>query len=378
MSESRPLRKSSQGDPAVYETPALLVDLERLDRNIQRMAASVTDAGLSLRPHFKAHKCIEIVRRQMDAGTRGFTAATVDEALALVDAGVNDILVATQVVSPNKLRRALSSSRGKRLVMAVDSGEGISTIAAVGRELQLTVDVAIEIDSGLHRCGVPPEQSVPLARIVASTSGLKLAGVFTHAGHAYAADSVDKIRAVAMAEAQAVRDAAIAIRESGLSVELVSVGSTPTSRASVSRDMVTETRPGNYVFMDGIQVALGVASADECALLVAATVISRPAPTRVVVDAGSKTLGLDRGAHSVRAMPHFGAFVGEPGHLEWLSEEHGVALVPRTSRLKVGDEVRIRPNHACAAANLAQVFYVVRDDRVVATWPVSRGVIHSG
>ncbi len=353
------------------DTPALLVDLDRLERNIARMAGLARDAGLALRPHFKAHKSVAIARRQLDAGAIGMTVAKLDEAEVLADAGVPDVLLAYELVTPDKIRRALGLARRTRLCVAVDDPIGVAALSASASAAGVEMDVVIEIDSGLHRCGVLPVDAPALALRIAQATGLRLVGVFTHGGHAYSAADEGELQTAAADEARSVVDAARRLRKAGVEVSRVSVGSTPTAAISarLARQPgfagLTELRPGNYVFNDGIQVSLGVATAEDCALSVAATVISRPTADRAVIDCGSKTLGLDRGAHATARLEHFGEVVGMSARLARLSEEHGVLAVPPELALAVGDRVRILPNHACTVGNLGRAFHGIRDGRVV-------------
>jgi D-serine deaminase-like pyridoxal phosphate-dependent protein len=355
------------------DTPVLLLDLDRLEANIERMAALARTHGVKLRPHVKTHKSIPIARMQIAAGAVGLTAAKLDEAEVFASAGFDDLFVAYELVTAAKLKRATALAGRVRLAFGVDSLEGIEMAAAAARDAGTTLRVRIEIDSGLHRCGVPAEEAAPLAQHIAARPELELEGVFTHAGHAYAAESPGELDRIGQEEAQSVLRAAELIG----SVNVVSVGNTPTAARSMAQSGVTEARPGNYVFYDAMQVALGAAAQDDCALTVAATVISRPEPGRAVVDAGAKTLGLDRGAHGSSSLPHYGSLVGTDGALVRLSEEHGVLELPPSSGLGVGGAVRILPNHACAVANLADGYAVVRADRVVDWWPIdAAGAVH--
>lgn len=355
------------------DTPVVLVDLDRLERNIELMAALARTHGVALRPHIKTHKSVAIAKRQIAAGAVGLTAAKLDEAGVFADAGFDDLFVAYELVSAAKLERAIALAGRVKLAFGVDSQEGVDAAAAAARHSGATLRVRIEIDSGLHRCGVLPEGAAPLARRIAARPELELEGVFTHAGHAYAARSAGELDRIGKEEAQSVVHAAQLIG----SVNVVSVGNTPTATVSIAQPGITEARPGNYVFFDGMQVALGVAGADDCALTVAATVISRPEPGRAVVDAGAKTLGLDRGAHGTSALPHYGSLVGTDGALVRLSEEHAVVELPASSSLHVGEPVRILPNHACAVTNLARGYAVVRAEHVVDWWPIdAAGAVH--
>jgi D-serine deaminase-like pyridoxal phosphate-dependent protein len=343
------------------DTPSLLVDLDRLERNIDTMAEWAGAAGQSLRPHFKTHKSVDIVRRQLAAGAAGITVAKLDEAEAVIDSGLDvAILVAFEIVAAPKLARAVELASRARLTLAVDSPVGAMALSGAASAAGIELEVWIEIDSGLQRCGVEPSVAPELARCVAGLGGLRLTGMFTHGGQSYAARDLEEVRAVANREARAVVDAARATREIGISVETVSAGSTPTARFLVGAPGVTDLRPGAYVFHDALQVALGSAEPEQCALSVAATVISRPTPERAVIDAGSKTFGLDRGAHSTVLLEDYGRLVDGDGAVVRLSEEHGVLRIPADSPLSIGDRVRVVPNHACSTTNLGRRFYGLR------------------
>jgi len=365
-------------DWRTVDTPALLVDLERLDANVRSMAGHARAGGVALRPHFKTHKSVAIARRQLDAGAVGITVATLDEAETLVDGGVvAPILVAFQVVAAPKLERAMGLAGRVPLILAVDSADGAARLSVAAASAGRTVEVWIEIDSGLRRAGVVPADAPALARQLAAEPNLRLTGMFTHAGQSYAARAATEVATIAAAESTAVVEAAAATRASGIPIETVSAGSTPTARFLDATSGLTEIRPGTYVFYDALQVALGTTGADRCALSVAATVVSRPASERVVIDAGSKTLGLDKGAHSSDLLPDYGRLVEEDGALVRLSEEHGVLRVPATSSLAIGDRVRIVPNHACSVTNLGRRFHGMRGDLVVEVIPIdAAGGVH--
>ena len=344
------------------DTPALLVDLDRLDGNIARMADHARGGGVALRPHFKTHKSVGIARRQLLAGATGVAVAKLDEAEVLVDAGVEtSIVLAFELVAAPKLERALRLAARSRLTLAVDSADGATRLAGAAAAAGLVLDVWIEIDSGLARCGVLPADAPALARCVTDLGALNLTGMFTHAGQSYRAHGVAEVAAIAEIEATQIVDAANATRAMGIPVQTVSAGSTPTARFLRGSSGLTEIRPGTYVFFDALQVALGSAEPEECALTVAATVISRPAPDRVVIDAGAKTLGLYRGAHSSNLLTDYGTVLDVEGALVRLSEEHGILRVAPDSRLAIGDRIRIVPNHVCTVSNLGRRFHGLRD-----------------
>jgi D-serine deaminase-like pyridoxal phosphate-dependent protein len=377
----------SAGDPVVVErgddwarldTPALLVDLDRLDANITSMADQSRRVGLALRPHFKTHKAPEIARRQLAAGAVGITVAKLDEAEALVTAGVEaPILVAFQIVAAPKLERAIRLATKRPLTLAVDGIDGAALLAGAAAASGVTIDVWLEIDSGLRRCGVLPVDAPLLARRIAELEGLRLTGMFTHAGQSYGARDAAEVEAIAAVETSAVVDAAVATRALGIPIETVSAGSTPTARFLDSAKGLTEMRPGTYVFYDNLQVALGTIDDQSCALSVAVTVVSRPAADRAVIDAGSKTFGLDRGAHSSSPLTDFGRVVDADGRLVRLSEEHGVLDVPPESAIAVGDRLKIVPNHVCSVSNLGRQFYGLRGRFVEEVIPIeASGGVH--
>ncbi len=359
------------------DTPALLVDLDRFERNVARMAAMARDAGVALRPHFKTHKSVEIARRQIAAGAVGLTVAKLDEAAALIDAGLTDIFLAYELVGPPKIGRALELASRSRLTLAVDSLDGARAISGAAAAAGMTVNVSIEIDCGLHRCGIPIVDAAGFAGVIATLPGVALEGVFTHAGHAYAATTHEQVEAIAVEEAAAVREASERIRATGILVRVVSVGSTPTAERGMREPGVTELRAGNYVFYDSIQVALGTIPEDRPALTVSSVVISRPTPERAIIDAGSKTFGLDKGAHGLMVVSSYGHPIGFDGTLDRLSEEHGMLSLPADSPLAVGDHIRVVPNHACAVGNLGRVYLGIRNGIIEEVISVdARGGVH--
>jgi D-serine deaminase-like pyridoxal phosphate-dependent protein len=349
-------------------TPAVVVDLDVLERNVARMADAARAAGVRLRPHAKTHKCPEISRLQRAAGAWGLTVAKVGEAEVFVAAGFDDLFVAYPVVGEDKGRRLLRLADRARLAVGVDSLEGAENLAEPFRAAKRTLDVMLKVDVGYGRVGVLPEHAVELALRVAQVPSLRFRGVFTHAGHAYLARSRAGVERVARAEGERLSEAAAAIRAAGLPVEEVSVGSTPTAAQAMRVPGVTECRPGNYVFHDASQVALGTCAIEDCALTVAATVVSVPAPGRAVVDAGSKTLSSDPLRPTAGG---YGRILGRTSRIEALSEEHGVVAVAEGESFRVGERVTLLPNHACVVANLHDRLVGASGGRVEALLPVA-------
>jgi len=353
---------------AELETPAVLIDLDVVERNISRMAECARGHGVRLRPHAKTHKLLEIGRKQLAAGAVGLSVAKTGEAEVFAAAGFDDLFVAYPVVGADKARRLLALADQVRLSVGVDSVDGARTLAGPFRSAGKTLDVKLKIDVGAHRVGVLPERALEVGRRIAELPGLRLTGIYTHAGQAYNEKSPQGVAAVGRHEGEAMVGVAEAFRAAGLTLDDVSVGSTPTARHVMAVPGVTECRPGTYVYHDATQVSLGTCAPEDCALTVLATVVSTPDPTRAVLDAGSKTLSSDplrpgNGGH--------GFLRDHTSRIARLSEEHGVVVVREGESFRVGDRVRILPNHACVVSNLHDVVYGVRGDDVEAELTVA-------
>lgn len=359
------------------DTPALIIDLDKLELNIRDMANFANQHGLKLRPHIKSHKIPEIARLQMREGAVGVTVAKLGEAEVMAQAGIKDILIANQITSSAKIARLLDLAERIKVLAAVDNLEGAKLLSQAAQGRNMHLGVMVEVDSGLRRCGVPPgEQVVELVREMLELPGLVYQGIFTHAGHVYARESWQQVVEVGRQEGEQMLEVARLLAEAGLEPGEVSVGSTPTAKVSGQVAGISEIRPGNYVFNDAIQVALGVVGLERCALTVLSTVISTPAADRVVLDAGSKTLTLDKGAHGASLVKGYGIILDAEGQarscltIERLSEEHGVVTVAGNRPL-LNNSLRIIPNHACTVINLFDQVYGVRGEVVETSWKVA-------
>lgn len=332
------------------DTPYLLVDSEQLKNNIEDMASFAVAKGIKLRPHIKAHKIPEIARMQIEAGAAGITVAKIGEAETMFSAGINDILIAYPVIGEVKLQRIRTLlDQGCKLTMLVDSQESVQSLEALA--YPGGIDIMVKVDSGLGRCGLLPDSVVAFVKWVCEHENVNFNGLLTHAGHAYGSSNLSEVREIGHQEGKIMVATANALRRSGISVKEVSIGSTPTARFGGAVSGVTEIRPGNYVFNDATQVALGVARPDQCSLKVRTTVVSRPGANRAIIDAGSKVLALDQGAHGGGAVSGFGILENKNWKLTRLSEEHGV--IEGRGLPKIGSTISIIPNHACPVINLA-------------------------
>jgi len=357
-------------------TPQILIDRARSMRNIDRAQQLASNAGVALRPHAKTHKSPVVAKWQIDRGAVGVCCAKVGEAEVFVAAGIGNIRL-PYPVSPSNAARILALLDRAAISIIVDHldvAHGWSeAMARAGR----TLDVLIKVDVGFHRCGIDPEgDALGFVQRVSALPGLRLRGLLSHAGHGYQASSDDELRAVAHREAEILTSLQDRAGKAGIPLEELSVGATPTFRFSAAERGLTELRPGNYVYFDRTQLALGSASLDDCALTVLSTVVTQH-DGRIILDAGSKTLTNDQ-ARGITAAPGYGAILTADGSaiddrltIERLSEEHATVRVTGATTLKPGDRVRIVPNHSCVVSNLVNEVQLVAGDRVIDTLPVA-------
>jgi D-serine deaminase-like pyridoxal phosphate-dependent protein len=361
------------------QTPCVLVDRSRVERNVERMQTAANAGDKRLRPHAKTHKSVDLARLQIARGAVGICCAKLGEAEVFADAGIEDIRL-PYPLHPVNASRVVGLLDRTRLSFIVDHADTARGWSEALRDAGRDVDVLVKVDVGLHRCGIDPDAhgAADLVARIAAMPGLRFRGLLSHAGHAYAAGSTEEAAAIAHAEAATLQDLATRVRALGVVVEEISVGATPTARFSAQEAAPTELRPGNYIYFDRMQVALGAADWDDCALSVLARVVTAHAPDRLVLDSGSKTLTSDlaRGPGNTAG---YGAIMSsvhsdQPDEslvIERLSEEHAVVRASRPSHLGPGDLVRIVPNHSCVVSNLMDYVWLVDGDDVVEQMDVS-------
>jgi D-serine deaminase-like pyridoxal phosphate-dependent protein len=350
------------------ETPAAIVDLDRLFRNLDRAASYATMHGLALRPHVKTHKTAWIAAEQMQRGARGVTCATPREA-EVMSGVADDILLAYPPVAA-KARRMAQLAASDKITVALDSLEAIDTIERAARDANTQIGVYVELDLGMHRVGVPAvEAAVGLAKRIERSEALSYEGIAFYPGHIR--EPVSSQRSSIDRLAGALRAALDMLIAAGVPPRVVSGGSTPTLWQTHEIPGVTEMRPGTYVFNDRTTAEIGACEWDDCALTVAATVVSTAVPGQAVIDAGSKALGREplRGTDSSGG---FGALLDRRDVVvKSMSEEHGLLDLSRSDwRPRVGDVVRVVPNHVCIVVHLNDLMYGIRGDRVERSWPV--------
>ena len=354
---------------SALETPAAIVDLDRLALNLDRMASYCILHGLSLRPHVKTHKSPRIAADQIRLGAVGLTCATPRELEVMGDVS-HDLLLAYPLVGAAKLARVMYIPQQVKLTVALDSAAALGQLAAAAKVSQREVDVYVEIDLGMHRVGVQtPADAIALARQVLQQPPLKYAGIAFYPGHVR--EHVKEQDAHLENLAADLKTYITALDDAGLHPRVVSGGSTPTAWRMHEIPGVTEVRPGTYVYNDRTTAEVGACAWEDCALTVLATVVSRAVPGQAVIDAGSKALGREpnRGA----AGEGFGVVMDHPDVVvSRMSEEHGILDLGASGwDPQVGDQVRIIPNHVCIVVHLNDVIYGVRDSIVETSWTVA-------
>lgn len=350
------------------ETPVPVVDLDRMALNLDRMAAYVTLHGLQLRPHVKTHKSPRIAAEQLRHGAAGLTCATLREAEVMSEV-CDDILVAYPPVGAARLERLARLPQGVRVAVAADDAAALPALSVAAKLGRRPFDVHVEVDVGMHRVGVTtPEKAVALARAISETPQLNFSGLLFYPGHIR--QRVDDQNASLTKLAETLATFTDALRDAGMPAHVVSGGSTPAAWRMHEVPGVTEVRPGTYVYNDRTTAAIGACDWDDCALTVLATVVSTSVKGQVVIDAGSKALARE----PLRSEGDgFGALLDRPEVLVTrMSEEHGILDTSRSDwRPRLGDQVRIVPNHVCLVVHSFDEIIGVRGHAVETRWPVA-------
>jgi D-serine deaminase-like pyridoxal phosphate-dependent protein len=363
------------------ETPRLILDLDRLERNCAAMRARCDALGVALRPHLKTAKSVDVARIATN-GAGGITVSTLKEAEHFASAGYRDILYAATIVPRKLAHAALIMETGCDLVLATDSRDVTSAASRFATERKITLSFLIEIDCGEHRSGLPAgsPEIVALARAIAAAPGLRLRGIMTHAGHSYGPSNPADVAPIAAAERDAAVNAAEAIRAAGLPCDIVSIGSTPTVLYADHLRGVTEVRAGIYMLWDLAQLSRNVCRIEDIAVSVLASVIGHNRAGRsLILDAGALALSKDIGANKYLPDAGYGyvcnvrtaARLGKLS-VDGVHQEHGTVTVDDEAwfvRLPVGSLVRVLPNHACITCAGYEAFDAVRGEQVVARLP---------
>ena len=334
------------------ETPCVLIDIDRVEANLVRAQRYADAHGLKLRPHIKTHKLARFAKRQVELGAVGITCQKVGEAEVMADAGLSDIFLPYNIVGEHKLARLRALAGRVRLTVTADSSYAVEGYSRTFADAPSALRVLVECDTGAGRCGVQsPQEAVQLAKTIAASPGLEFSGLMTYP----AAGKVEQ-------NAAWLTKAVDLLTQSNLRPAIVSNGGTPDLWRAGEVSAATEHRPGTYIYLDRSQVANGVGAIEDCALSVLTTVVSRPTATRAIIDAGTKALTSD-----TLGLDGFGLVLGYPEAIvRSLSEEHGIIdLSACEKRPKIGERLRIVPNHACVVSNLFDTVSLVAGGRFI-------------
>ncbi|MGJ4912882.1 D-TA family PLP-dependent enzyme [Bradyrhizobium sp. HKCCYLRH2060] len=341
-----------------YGTPCAVIDMDRVERNIARIQAQCEAAGVANRPHIKTHKSPVLAKLQIEAGAQGITCQKIGEAEIMADAGIADILISYNLIGEEKMARLAALQAKADMTVAADNATVIAGLPQAAKQSGRTLSVVVECDTGRKRAGVEtPAEAIQLARQIKASEGLRFAGFML-----YPTES-------GWDDAQRFYDEALAgVRAEGLEAAIVSTGGSPNLKNLGKLRGATEHRPGTYIYNDRMQVAAGVATWDDCALHIYSTVVSRAAPERGILDAGSKTLTTDTGG-----LDGHGLILEHPeAKIARFAEEHGFLDLSRSNtRPHVGDVVRIVPNHVCVVVNMMDEVVMVRGEEILGTLPVA-------
>jgi len=345
-------------------TPALVVDVAAMERNIRRMADFFADGPCKLRPHFKAHKTPEIARRQLAAGScTGLTCATVGEAELCADEAItDDILIANEVLGPGKAARVAKLAHSIDIKVAVDSDAALDDIARAAQAEGVEVGVVIDVNVGLPRCGIEHGQpALKLARRAADTAGLRLCGVMGYEGHVVGLPDRAEREPRARKAMRRLTETLALVREAGLPCDIVSAGGTGTFDITGRIDGITEIQAGSYVLMDTAYAKLDLPF--ELAFSLHTTVLSRPRPEQCATDGGLKAATVDHGNPEVKGI--------EGASVLFLSDEHATIALPPDSAIAPGDRIELWPSHIDPTINQHDVLFAVEGDEVVDVWPIA-------
>lgn len=354
---------------ANLKTPCLLVDKEKMKNNIARVQAYGNNNHILVRPHCKTHKSSFVGKKQLEAGAAGISVATLGEAEIFSRENFSSIFITRQISEENKFDLLFSLSRKGQIILSIDNLEVAKKTGDYFHQHKMQVSIRLEIDSGHHRCGVLPEKAFSMAEKIWQMDGLSLDGIFTHAGQVYGAKP-EKVESVAKDEAQALVDVYQQLKKAGIPCKTRSTGTTPTFPFTHKFPEINEIRPGVYVYYDRMQAYFKSCTEEEIALHVLATVVSRPAKNRCVINAGSKALGLDTGVHGKQILKGFGHIHEFKAEITALSEEHGIVTIPEDSPLRPGDNLVITPNHVCSVTNLFDFFWLINGRYVERQIPI--------
>ena len=353
-------------DKSELDTPALLIDLDVMERNIDTMSKFFKDAPSDLRPHEKTHKCPQIAHKQIEAGAIGVTCAKLGEAEAMVAGGIKDVLIANQVVGEPKVSRLVSLAKHSDVIVAVESRENARHLAEVAASKNTRLNVVIEVEVGNNRCGTAPgEPTLELAKEIVSLSNLNLRGLMGYEGFCQNIKRLDERTIKVNGAMEKLVSTSELLQDKGFDMEIVSAGGTGSYMITAMIPGVTEVEAGSYIFMDTTYRLVEGLEAYDYSLTVLSTITSVPRPGVAICDAGRKTITFEPN----RPMPEV---KGNEGVVDSLfSEEHGRLSIGEDSKLRVGDKIEFIISHCCTNVNLFDHYHCMRGDELEAIWDIT-------
>lgn len=344
------------------ETPALLVDLQKAKRNIEKMNSFFRNYSAQLRPHVKSHKCPIIAHLQVQSGAKGITCAKLGEAEVMFQAGIQNILIANQIIQEKKIFRLAGLARQAEMTVAVDEMENINQLEKIMGLCNAKLGVLVEIDVGMNRCGVKtPQEAIELAQRIDASKNLLFQGLQGYEGHAVMIPELAKREKACRQVVNQLIQIKKAIEEAGISCPIISSGGTGTYHITGTFQGISEIQAGSYALMDSKYAT--IIEGFEQALTLLTTVISTRNQQRLIVDAGLKAITKEFGMPVVASIE--GAVVSD------LSEEHGTIECAKPSQLHVGDKIEMIPSHGCTTVNLHDIFHVLEENRLIGIWPIA-------
>lgn len=347
------------------ETPAILLDLAIMENNLRNYQNQCTQNHKALWPMIKTHKSAAILKKQLEMGAEGVLCGTVDECEMAVQAGAKNVMYAYPVANPKNICRLAALAKKAKIIIRLDHLDVAHLLEQWAEKEQIIFYYSIIVDIDFHRFGIHPTKVIDFAEKMKAFRHLKLFGISTHPGQVYGCTTQEERAAVAKLECDILAETTAKLKNAGFTDFYVTSGSTPTFQLTVDNPTIQIYHPGNYVYHDAIQIALGSAKEEDCSLTVLATIISHPSEDTFLCDAGAKCLGLDQGAHGKTAVNGFGIVKGHPElTIAGLSEEVGKIKIHDKTTLQIGDKIEIIPNHSCSSANLTSWLVGTKNDEV--------------
>lgn len=362
----------------MIDTPTVVVDKQIMMSNIKKMNTIASKNKVELRPHAKTHKIPWIASQQIKAGAKGIAVAKLAEAEVMAENGIEDIFIAYPIVSNQKINRLLELNNKIRLIVGVDSLQGVKSLAEAAGQNNQVIEIRMEIDTGLRRTGVKYDQAVDLANNISRLPNINLTGIYTFKGAVFEGKPTMDLQKAGFEEGKLLVSIANKLREKGIDIKDVSAGSTPTAKYVSQVEGITEIRPGTYVFNDRMQAEYGVCNYDECAAKVVAGVVSVPDDDYLVIDGGSKSLATDVIPNTAPLkLKGYGLVLNNPeAIIDRLTEEHGMVNNPASHDFQIGDHLEVIPNHICSTVNLYNSIFLKDENGKLESYTVKcRGML---